>query len=143
MRALVVGGTAATGPPIVRRLLQRGYDVTLYHRGLHEVDDLPDDLEHIHGEPHFEEPIARDLAGRSFDLVVATYGRIRHLAKALEGKTPRLITIGGFPGMTTPFGTFQAGSVVSEPRKPSSAGMAHDPAATDGPAGVATGTVRR
>ena len=99
MRALVVGGTAATGPPIVRRLLQRGYDVTLYHRGLHEVDDLPDDLEHIHGEPHFEETIARDLAGRSFDLVVATYGRIRHLAEALEGKTPRLITIGGFPVM--------------------------------------------
>ena len=99
MRALVVGGTAATGPPIVRRLLERGYDVTLYHRGLHEVGDLPDDLEHIHGEPHFEETIARDLAGRSFDLVVATYGRIRHLAEALEGKTPRLVTIGGFPVM--------------------------------------------
>ena len=83
----------------MRRLLDRGYDVALYHRGLHEADSLPDDLEHIHGEPHFEGTIARDLAGRSFDLVVATYGRIRHLAEALEGKTPRLITIGGFPVM--------------------------------------------
>lgn len=98
MRALIVGGTASTGPPIARELLRRGYELTVYHRGLHEAG-LPEDVEHLHGEPHFRETIERDLDGRSWDLVVATYGRIRYLAEALRGKTPRLITIGGYPVM--------------------------------------------
>jgi nucleoside-diphosphate-sugar epimerase len=99
MRALVIGGTAGTGPPIIEQLFKRDYEVTIYHRGVHEVASLPSEIEHIHGEPHFEETITHDLEGRSFDLVVATYGRIRYLADALKGKTPRLITIGGFPVM--------------------------------------------
>jgi len=60
---------------------------------------LPGEVEHLHGEPHFPEAIERDLAGRRFDVVVATYGRIRHLAEALRGRTPRLVTVGGFPVM--------------------------------------------
>jgi uncharacterized protein YbjT (DUF2867 family) len=96
MKALVVGGTASTGPHIVAELQARGYEVVVYHRGVHELP-LPGDVEHLHGEPHFPEAIERDLAGRSFDLVVATYGRIRHLVLALRGRTPRLVTVGGFP----------------------------------------------
>lgn len=96
--ALIVGGTAATGPPIIDEVLDRGYDVSIYHRGVHEVP-LPKEIEHIHGDPHFVESIEADLAGRRFDLVIATYGRIRHLARFLRGKTERLITIGGFPVM--------------------------------------------
>lgn len=94
--ALIVGGTAATGLPIVREVQRRGFDVTIYHRGEHEVPGI-ETLEHIHGEPHFAETIAHDLDGRRFDLVIATYGRIRLLAEALIGKTGRLITIGGTP----------------------------------------------
>ena len=33
MKALVVGGTGPTGPIIVQGLLDRGYEVTIYHRG--------------------------------------------------------------------------------------------------------------
>ncbi|MBW2270357.1 MAG: epimerase [Deltaproteobacteria bacterium] len=98
MKALVVGGTASTGPPIVGELQDRGYEVAVYHRGVHEVD-LPAEVEHIHGNPHFVESIDADLAGRRFDLVVCTYGRIRHLAEALRDRTPRLLTVGGFPVM--------------------------------------------
>jgi len=98
MKALVVGGTASTGPHIVGELQARGYEVAVYHRGVHEVP-LPGEVEHLHGEPHFPEAIERDLAGRRFDLVVATYGRIRHLAEAMRGRTPRLVTVGGFPVM--------------------------------------------
>jgi len=94
--ALIVGGTAATGLPIIDELQRRGYEVTVYHRGQHEVPGLAD-LEHIHGDPHFAEIIAADLGGRRWDLVVATYGRIRLLAEALIGKTERLITVGGTP----------------------------------------------
>lgn len=94
--ALVIGGTAATGLPIVQEVLRRGYEVTIYHRGEHEVPGVAD-LRHIHGEPHFAETIAHDLDGGQWDLVVATYGRIRLLAAALVGKTDRLITVGGTP----------------------------------------------
>lgn len=97
-KALLVGGTAATGPPIVAEILARGFELAIYHRGVHEVP-LPDEVEHIHGDPHFKESIEEDLAGREFDLVIATYGRIRHLARFLAGRTPRLITVGGFPVM--------------------------------------------
>jgi nucleoside-diphosphate-sugar epimerase len=98
VKALVVGGTASTGPHIVAELHRRGFDVAVYHRGAHEVG-LPAEVEHIHGEPHFAEAIERDLAGRRFDVVVATYGRIRHLATFLRGRTPRLVSVGGFPVM--------------------------------------------
>lgn len=94
--ALIVGGTAATGLPIVEEVKRRGYEVTIYHRGEHEVPGL-DDLEHIHGDPHFAETIAHDLGDRRWDLVIATYGRIRLIADALVGKTERLITISGTP----------------------------------------------
>lgn len=80
----------------MQALLGRGYEVTIYHRGLHEPAGLPD-VEHIHGDPHFADTIERDLAGRRWDLAVAMYGRIRLLAQALIGKTERLITISGSP----------------------------------------------
>ena len=40
--ALVVGGTGPTGPHILDGLLERGFDVTIFHRGTHEPPDLPD-----------------------------------------------------------------------------------------------------
>ncbi len=94
MKALVVGGAGATGPPIIDGLLKRGYEVVVLHRGRHE-SGLHDHLEHIHGDPHWREDIARALAGRSFDLAVAVYGRLRHLAEGLRGRTARLISVGG------------------------------------------------
>ena len=60
MRALVVGGTGPTGPHIVAGLVSRGYDVTVFHRGFHELPELAD-VEHIHGDPHFRESIDESL----------------------------------------------------------------------------------
>ena len=37
MKALVVGGTGPTGPFIVNGLIERGYEVTIFHRGTHEI----------------------------------------------------------------------------------------------------------
>jgi nucleoside-diphosphate-sugar epimerase len=93
---LVVGGTGPTGPHVVTGLLERGHDVTVFHRGTHEVPELAD-VEHLHGDPHFRESIDEALAGRSFDTVLAMYGRIRHLAPALAGRCERFIAIGGVP----------------------------------------------
>ncbi len=94
--ALLVGGTAATGIAISAELLARGFEVTIYHRGLHEVSEL-NEMEHIHGDPHHETTIDRDLAGRHWDVTVATYGRIRHLAAALRGRTGHFVSVSGTP----------------------------------------------
>lgn len=98
MRALIIGGTAATGRPLVAELLARGYEVAVYHRGEHELD-LPPEVEHVHGDPHVEEQLERDLAGRRFDATVATYGRLRVIARVLRGRTAHLVSIGGVPVM--------------------------------------------
>jgi nucleoside-diphosphate-sugar epimerase len=47
MRVLVIGGTNFIGPHVVTALVQRGHDVTVYHRGLHEPE-LPPAVRHIH-----------------------------------------------------------------------------------------------
>lgn len=94
MKALIVGGTGPTGPFIVQGLTERGYEPVILHRGTHEVDFVQH-FEHLHADPHFEEPLLEALDGRSFDLVIASYGRLRILVEVLKGVTERLITIGG------------------------------------------------
>ena len=101
--ALVVGGTAASGLAIVEGLRTRGYEVTIYHRGTHEVDALLD-LEHIHGDPHHRETIAADLGQREWDVTVATYGRTRYLADALRARTGHFVAISGLPVISAPLG---------------------------------------
>jgi len=94
MKALVVGGAGTTGVVIVEALLERGYDVTILHRGVHPAP-VPGEVERIHADPHWRENLEEALSGRSFDLAIATYGRLRYVAEALVGKTPRLISVGG------------------------------------------------
>lgn len=112
MRTLVVGGTGPTGPFIVNGLLERGREVTIFHRGTHEVPEIPDEVVHIHGDPHFTETIESALAGQTFDEVIASYGRIRLIAQALAGRVGQFIGVGGMPvyrgysdpGLLTPKG---------------------------------------
>lgn len=108
MRALVVGGTGPTGPFIVRGLKERGYEVAIFHRGTHEIPEIPADVEHIHGDPHFRETIDAALGSRRFDVVVASYGRVRHLAEATIGRAGRFIAVGGF---ATYRGSYQPGDL--------------------------------
>ena len=98
MKALVIGGTGATGPAVVEGLLERGFDVTILHGGQHEVE-LPASVRHIHADPHFAETLEEGLAAETYDLVVAQYGRLRIVADVLRGRTDRLIAIGGATGI--------------------------------------------
>lgn len=93
-RALAVGGTGLTGPHIVNGLIARGFRVTLFHRGSHESDEVPQAVEHLHGDPHFSKTIQDALGERDFDLVVATYGRTRLLARHFKGREVRFIAVG-------------------------------------------------
>lgn len=94
MKALVIGGTGPTGPFIVEGLAERGYEPVILHRGNHEVS-FAEPFEHLHADPHFAEPVMGVLRGRSFDLVIATYGRLRLLVDLIAPTTGRLITVGG------------------------------------------------
>ncbi len=118
MKALVIGGTGPTGPYLVNGLIARGYEVAMLHRGTHELDENPPEVEHIHVDPHFRETLDPVLVGRTFDIVIATYGRIRVIAEALIGITPRLITIGGPPsyrGMFNPLENYPHGMPIPTP----------------------------
>ena len=98
-RALVIGGTGPTGPAVVRGLVERGHQVSVLHTGQHEVDFGLPEVEHIHEDPHFAETLERGIEGRTFDVVVAQYGRLRVVSDVLAGRTGRLIAIGGATGI--------------------------------------------
>lgn len=102
MKALVIGGTGPTGPFVVEGLVERGYEPVILHRGTHEVSFV-EPFEHLHADPHFAEPVAEALAGRKFDLVIATYGRLRLMVDTLAETTDRLITVGGTVYGKTPW----------------------------------------
>jgi nucleoside-diphosphate-sugar epimerase len=85
-------------------LVDRGFDVTMFHTGRHELTETPD-VEHVHGDPFDEASIETSLEGRSFDVTVATYGRVRLIARSLAGRTTQFISVGGTPvyrGFVTP-----------------------------------------
>ena len=114
-RALVVGGTGPTGPHVVLGLRERGFAVTILHTGRHEVDLVPADVEHVHTDPFDGDAVRRALSGRTFDLAVAMYGRLRELAPALVGTAERLVSIGGvgiYRGFTDPAEVWPPGLAV-------------------------------
>jgi len=94
MKALLVGGAGVTGRLLLQGLLDRGYQVTVMSRGMHTID-LPDGVESLIANPYDKESIPAALEGRQFELTIVTYGRLRHVAKALVGKTSRMISVGG------------------------------------------------
>jgi nucleoside-diphosphate-sugar epimerase len=104
VKALLIGGTGPTGPHLVAGLLKRGCEVTILHRGVHEPPDLPD-VEHIHADPHFAESLTSGVGARRFDLVLATYGRLKVIAEVFERRCDQLVGVGGVPvyaGFVTP-----------------------------------------
>lgn len=93
--ALVVGGTGPTGPFVIDGLIQRGYSVSIVHRGTHEVE-LDQAVEHIHSDPNFADALTDAMGRRKWwDLVVFSYGRLAHGIEAAKGRTGRFIAIGG------------------------------------------------
>jgi len=96
-RALVIGGTGPTGYHIVHGLLERGFAVAILHSGRHEIDEIPARVEHIHTDPFSAIELRAALGTRTFDLTVATYGRLRRVAEVMAGRTGRFISVGGGP----------------------------------------------
>lgn len=102
VKALVIGGTGPTGPAVVRGLMQRGYDVSVYHRGYHETADLPASHQHLHGDPDNRNDLERDVGHSEWDLVCSMYGRLRYIADVMADRCARFIAISGIAGNVAP-----------------------------------------
>lgn len=97
-RILIIGGTGATGVPLVNRLLADGHEVIILHGGHHERE-FDADVRHIHCDPHFAESLADGLTREPmFDVTVVMYGRLEQAAQVLAGRTSRLVAVGGIMG---------------------------------------------
>ncbi len=96
-RVLVIGGTGPTGGPIVQGLLDRGHDVTLFHRGLHEEPTTEHRVAHLHADPYDPAAVNDVFASNRFDVTLAMYGRLRSIAEAAVGATGRFLSVGGVP----------------------------------------------
>jgi nucleoside-diphosphate-sugar epimerase len=69
IRVLVLGGTGFVGPFIVKQLVERGHEVTLFHRGHHEPP-LTEGARHVHDEFARLPEHVSDLARREPDVVI-------------------------------------------------------------------------
>ena len=70
MRILFLGGTAFTGPHAVRELVERGHDVTVFHRGEHELDLDLQQVRHVHGDLSRWDEHVEELRALRPDVVV-------------------------------------------------------------------------
>jgi nucleoside-diphosphate-sugar epimerase len=96
MKALVIGGTGPTGPHLVAGMLERGYEVTLLHRGLHEDPSLPA-VEHIHADPYQTDSLLQAVQSLHFDVVLGMYGRVKAIGEAFSDRCEQLICVSGTP----------------------------------------------
>lgn len=96
--ALVIGGTGPSGPFVVNGLVDRGFRTTILHSGRHEPPEIPDVVEHVHTDAYDPAKVEAALAGRTFDVCIATYGRLRRNAEILSGRVGQFVSVGGFPG---------------------------------------------
>ncbi|WP_320664410.1 NAD-dependent epimerase/dehydratase family protein [Prochlorococcus sp. MIT 1223] len=88
MKILIIGGTRFIGKSLVRKLASKGYEITLFTRGLNPV---PDFVEHIKGDRHVQDDL-QSLAGRNFDVITDSSGRTLEDSK-------RIIEITGHPNL--------------------------------------------
>ncbi len=93
----MIGGTGPTGHFLVAGLRARGYEVAILHSGRHEVAEIPRDVEHVHTDPFDPAAFAAAIGARTFDVCVATYGRLRRIAEAMVGRCGRFLSVGGVP----------------------------------------------
>jgi nucleoside-diphosphate-sugar epimerase len=96
MRVLIIGGTAFTGPHIVRRLCELGHEVVVFHRGQTEAD-LPQTVRHIYGDRDHLEDYAGDL--RAFapevvlDTMLITEQQAQTVMRTFKGTARRIVAI--------------------------------------------------
>ena len=87
MKLLVIGGVRFSGRALTELALERGHEVTLFHR---TPTDLLPDAEHVIGDRDEGVDV---LAGRTFDAVVDTCG---YVPRAVRSSTELLADSGWY-----------------------------------------------
>lgn len=92
MRLLVLGGTVFVGRAFVEAALDRGHEITLFHRGARGADLFPQ-VERVHGDRDG----GLDALTGSWDAVVDTCGYlprvVRQSAQRLQAMAPRYLFV--------------------------------------------------
>jgi nucleoside-diphosphate-sugar epimerase len=94
MNILIIGGTRNVGHFLTLELIKHDHRVTLFNRGKTR-DELPDDVQRIHGDRSDPGAISGALGGKSFDVVVdmALYnaGDAEAIAALLDGRVGQYV----------------------------------------------------
>lgn len=94
MRVLVVGGTNFMGPPTVRRLVERGHEVTVFHRGGTKAR-LPEGVRELLGDRRRLERHAEELRGVRpdvvLDMIAMNEGDARGVLEVFRGVAGRVV----------------------------------------------------
>lgn len=96
MKLLVVGGTRFIGRALVRRALELGHEVAVYHRGEHEPEATSDVL-HLHGDTLEIGEKADDIRAfapdAAIDTTQAETARTRSVVDCLAGGVKRYVLL--------------------------------------------------
>ena len=96
MHVLVIGGTGFVGPHVVRRLVERGHDVVVFHRGITPAD-LPRQVVVWQGDRNCIAEQRAKIAQLAPDVVVDTRPmtelQARTLVEAVTGIARRLVVL--------------------------------------------------
>ena len=77
MQLLVIGGTHFVGRALVEDAVERGHEVTVFHRGPAEPAGFPP-VEHVHGD---RDGGLEGLAGRTWDAAIDTCGYVPRVVR--------------------------------------------------------------
>jgi nucleoside-diphosphate-sugar epimerase len=93
MQLLVIGGTHFVGRATVEDAVERGHDVTVFHRGPAEPEGFPE-VEHIHGD---RDGGLEAIRGRTWDSAIDTCGyfprAVRESARLLADMTATYVFV--------------------------------------------------
>jgi nucleoside-diphosphate-sugar epimerase len=96
MRLLVLGGTRFIGPAIVRRLVEQGHSVVVFHRG-RTHSELPASVVHIPGDskdlPAFADEFRRFSPEVVIDTIAFTEQEARTAVQVFRGLAGRLVVL--------------------------------------------------
>ncbi len=96
MRVLIIGGTTFIGPPLVRRLIDLGHEVAVFHRGQTKAV-LPVNVEHFHGDRHdlgkHAEAFRRFGPDIVVDMIAFTEADALGLVRTFRGLARRMVVI--------------------------------------------------
>ena len=96
MRILVIGGTGFSGPHVVRRLVNMGHDIGLFHRGQTEAD-LPGCVKHLLGDREHLEDYAGEFIRFDpeivLDMIPSTERHARSVTSMFAGIAQRVVSI--------------------------------------------------